>query len=264
MTLAALLLTSACRYDFSIVGGTDVDGAATDGAATDGAAADIDAAPTAGAVEFLSITGTGQPGPLDNIAVDVDPVEPGAAYIAAVVTRRDFEAVTAIDGLGLTWSPLIDGCGGSGGGLSVWFAESGAMPAPGLVTATLDGGVGGAAIAVVQYANVREVGTTTSLESANGGDCDGGAEFDSFQHTHTPQITGSIVLMALAHREDMYTATGDQQNRLALNYSNNPTMGIAIADTSPVIADQPVTLSGTFSGGNGVDEWTVAAIELTP
>jgi hypothetical protein len=185
-------------------------------------------------------------------------------YLAAVSYKPN-AVVTAVSGLGLTWTRVGAQCAGrSQTGIEVWRAQ-GAPSGNGLVTATMSTTVSSAVIAVTGYTGVDAVAPIASAESANtlgvDGLCSGGVDSASYSYTLSPVAPGMLVYSAAAMRGKLHTPGAGYQERAEVVASSGGSASSAAASDKVAAAGTSATVNGTFSG---TTDWAALAVALRP
>jgi hypothetical protein len=183
----------------------------------------------------------------------------GALYLAAI-SSKSFEDVTAVSGLGLTWSPVRAQCGGrSQTGVSVWQAR-GEPTGDDVVTATLASARSASVISVSRYSGAGALGNIASANS-NGpsGACEGGIDGEAYAFDLATSSTDSLVYVAAALRNKDHTPGAGYTERVELYAgSGGSTAGLATADG--VAGSAPIAnVQGFFSS---TVDYGVVALEI--
>lgn len=185
-------------------------------------------------------------------------------YLAAISTRPKVR-VTAVAGLGLTWTLVKRQCSGRNAtGVEVWRAQ-GTPSANGAVTATFASAPNNASLTVSRYSGVDTVNPISKAirRNSNGlnGGCNGGVDtsFYSFQmNTTAPQ---AVVYCVATMRNRAHTPGTGYTERVEIK------QGTASGAASLAVQDRrfntatAAKVNGTFSGS--VD-WAVIALEINP
>jgi hypothetical protein len=185
----------------------------------------------------------------------------GDLYLAAV-SSKGYESVSTVSGLGLSWTLVMEQCGGrSQTGISVWMARG--MPSgDGLVTATLTKVPQNAVITVTRYSGVYDDPFDTVISAnTNGlnGSCSNGSDLIQYMLDFNTTQGGSVIYGAVAIRNKTHTPGAGYTERIETTQGSGGSMvGVAIMDQTIPNAS-PVPLNGTFS--SEVD-WAVVGIEL--
>jgi hypothetical protein len=189
---------------------------------------------------------------------------PGHLYLAAV-SSKSYRAVTAVTGLGLTWTRVATQCAGRNQtGIELWWARGSATT--GTVTATLATAPNTALIVVSRYSGVAStdpIGLAVAGNS-NGinGACSNGTDGSAYSFNVTTTRNNSVIVGGVAIRSKTHTPGSGyiERGELVEGSSNSDMVTIAISDrTVPSITSLP--LNGTLSGA--VD-WAVIGVELRP
>jgi hypothetical protein len=189
---------------------------------------------------------------------------PGDLYLAAISYKPN-TTVTAMTGLGLTWTRLRAQCAGRGQtGIELWVAQ-GIPSGHDVVTAALAAVVEGAVIAVSRYSGVNASDPIGSFGSANsngvGGACWGGIDGPSYSYDLPSASAGSVVYGASATRHRTHAPGSGYHERTELvSGVDGSAAGLAASDR---IAGSTagVTVDGTLSGD---EDWAVLAAEIRP
>jgi uncharacterized repeat protein (TIGR02543 family) len=184
----------------------------------------------------------------------------GDLYLAAI-SSKSHEQVTAVSGLGLTWSPVRAQCGGrSQTGVSVWQAR-GQPTGDGAVTATLASAPDSAVISVSRYSSAGALRNVASFNS-NGlsGACTGGTDGSVYAFDLATTSSDSLVYLAAALRNKDHTPGAGYTERVELHAGSGggSTAGLAAAD-GVAGATPGITVQGSFS--SSVD-YGIVALEI--
>jgi hypothetical protein len=187
----------------------------------------------------------------------------GQLYVAAVATRP-YQPVTAMSGLGLTWTPVAAQCSGRfATGVDVWIAQG--PTAGGTVAATLAGSVSNVVIAVSAYAGAaapNPVGASARANS-NGvnGACSGGTDGTAYAIPLTTSVPNALIYSAATMRNKTHAPGAMYTERHDLRIgSGGDTVSVATQD-GVVLNAAPVIVDGSF---NITVDWAVIAIEIRP
>ena len=185
----------------------------------------------------------------------------GDLYLAAIAVKPNAR-VSAVSGLGLTWTPVGAQCSGRGQtGVAVWQAR-GQPSGDGVVTASLSSAALSAVIAVSRYVGVGEIDPQRSL-SANSrglaGACSGGRDGDAYAFALDGAAPDSLVVVAAAARgQDHVPGIGYQERVQIFTGGGGDVAGLSVADLR-VAAPGPAPVQGGFAAD--VD-WSVVALEI--
>jgi len=191
------------------------------------------------------------------------PVQSGNLVLAAVATKA-YVNVTAVTGLGLTWTRVRAQCGGrSQTGVEVWLGTG--SPSPGLVTASFASAPTSAALLVARYSGADPVTPLGAMVSANtqgvGGPCSGGVDTAAYAMSLQTTVNDAVVFQAVAMRSRILTPGSGYvlRNQFYAGPSGS-VAGLAVADR--VFASPgTVNVNGSFDGS--VD-WAVVGIVIRP
>lgn len=187
-------------------------------------------------------------------------------YVAFIATRSNVN-VTAVSGLGLTWSPLIEQCGGRGQQrIEMWYAY-GAGTA-GAVTAS-HAACNASIITALRYAGVDAGTPTDDKEGWNtlgqGGSCSGGTDNDDATGTTGFTVpTDGWIVVGVNSRNRTMIATAGWNTRLS-----GETAGTGGDITTLTVEDRNASgeASPTFGGANnlsGTADWCAALMDIHP
>ncbi|MDH3301751.1 MAG: choice-of-anchor D domain-containing protein [Acidimicrobiia bacterium] len=190
-------------------------------------------------------------------------VIPGRLYVATVASKS-YKPVTAVSGLGGTWTLAAAQCGArSQTGVSIFTSVD--ATTSGAVTAALDGSANNAVITVAQYSGVDLGDPVGAVNTANTvgetGPCTGGTDTASYSMPLTTTSSSSLVVGAIAVRNKTNTP-GDgwtEQVHITQGDSGGATAGLSIFDQHVALSG-PITVTGTTSN---IVDWALAAVELT-
>jgi hypothetical protein len=189
---------------------------------------------------------------------------PGHLYLAAV-SSKSYRAVTAVTGLGLTWTRVATQCAGRNQtGIELWWARGSATT--GTVTATLATAPNTALIVVSRYSGVASTNPVGLAVAGNSnginGACSNGIDSSAYSFNVTTTQNNSVIVGAATIRSKTHTPGSGyiERGELVQGSSSSDMVTIAISDrTVPSITSLP--LNGTLSGE--VD-WAVIGVELRP
>jgi len=186
----------------------------------------------------------------------------GHLYVAAI-TSKSSTLVTAVNGLGLTWTRVRNQCGARGQtGIEVWVGHG--TPNAGGVTATFQNAPTNAAILVARYSGADPANPIGHVVSGNtlgtNGVCSGGTDNGSFTFNLTTG-EGSLVFGAVASRSKTLTpgAGATKRSQIFQGADSGSMATVSIMDKTAVGASTVV--DGTF---NGSVDWAVAGVEILP
>ncbi len=185
-------------------------------------------------------------------------------YLAAIATTPPV-SVSAVSGLGLTWTLAKSQCSGQNQtGIEVWTAR-GSVTGDGMVMATFASTAIQAVISVSRYSGVAELSPLNSVISgnANGPDgiCNGGTDGSAYNFDITTSTTGAMVYGA---------ATMLNQNHIPGNgFTERSEIfdGVVGSVASVATQDREVTGAGTLSLAGtltSATDWAVVGFEITP
>jgi hypothetical protein len=185
----------------------------------------------------------------------------GQQYLAIVSTKHGTGAiaVTAVTGLGLTWTPVKAQCSGRGTtDVTVWSAN-GSPSATGPVTATLDQTVDAAVIAVARYAGVT-VGASTSDNTVGvAGGCLGGGDTVPYAISLTTTASASFAFVAVAIRNESNTAILPFHEQFELGQDTGGTRAAVAGEDAFVGSPTTIVANGMLGTSN---DWAAVAVEL--
>jgi hypothetical protein len=187
----------------------------------------------------------------------------GHLYLAAISTTS-YRTVSAVTGLGVTWTRVAAQCGGRNRtGIELWWAQGTATT--GSVTATLVSAPDAAEIAVARYSGVAATNPVSPLVAGNtngvNGSCSGGNDETAYSFGVTTTASQAVALGAVAIRYRTHTPGSGYTERAEVAIgSGGGVAAIALVDQSVPVASS-LLLNGSFDGD--VD-WAVIGIELRP
>lgn len=187
----------------------------------------------------------------------------GHLYLAAI-SSTSYRTVSAVTGLGVTWTRVAAQCGGrSRTGIELWWAQGAATT--GSVTATLESASDAAEIAVARYSGVAATNPVSPLVAANtngvNGSCSGGSDQTTYSLGVTTTASQAVALGVVAIRYRTHTPGSGYTERAEVAIgSGGSVAGIALVDRSVPVASS-LLLNGSFDGD--VD-WAVIGVELRP
>jgi hypothetical protein len=185
----------------------------------------------------------------------------GDLYLAAVSTKSHVN-VTAVSGLGLTWTPVVSRCGArSQTGVAVWKAQ-GNPTGTGTVQATLASAPSSAVIVVSRYSGAGSMGSTTSANTLGvQGACTGGTDNTSYSFNVTTGANEAVVFTAAAMRSRTHTPSAAYTERAEVRTGTGGNdSSVAVSDRK-IVTPSVSTVSGSFSG---TIDWAVAVVEIQP
>ncbi|MCK6622862.1 MAG: T9SS type A sorting domain-containing protein [Calditrichaceae bacterium] len=187
----------------------------------------------------------------------------GDLYLAAISTRPR-ASVSAVSGLGLSWTRLAAQCAGRNlTGVEIWMAQ-GNPGGNGAVTAVLSNAAA-VVLAVSRYSGVDATAPVGNLISGNtvglNGPCSGGSDNSAYALNLPVSVSGAMVYSAVAIRNRTHTPGAGYSERIEI-FANNGfnRVGIAVQDQS-IAGPGNILVNGTFSGS--VD-WAVIGLEIKP
>ncbi|MFQ5627148.1 MAG: T9SS type A sorting domain-containing protein, partial [bacterium] len=186
-------------------------------------------------------------------------------YLAAVSSspKRD---VTAVSGMGLTWTQLSEQCSGNGqNGVETWWAQ-GQPNSDGTVTAIFSASTNNAVIAVSRYGNVDPMDPIGDIVSANPngvqGDCTSGALTGGFSFDLTATETGAVAYGAIALQTEMVTSgQGYTQRAQVAGGTNDPDARLVVQDRTVPNAST-ISVTGEFS--SQFVDWAAIGMVIRP
>lgn len=186
----------------------------------------------------------------------------GDLYLAAV-SYKPARSVSAVSGLGLTWTRVDEQCSGRRQtGVSVWQAQ-GNPSGSGSVTATLDSAPFSAVIAVSRYTGVNPTAPIGGVASGNTngaeGGCSGGTDNTAYTIDLPVAASGSIAYGAVALRHRRHApGVGYTETAEISAGSGGNAAGAALQERLvPSAATTPV--NGSFSSSL---DWAVIGVEI--
>jgi VCBS repeat-containing protein len=188
----------------------------------------------------------------------------GHVYLAAVSTKSP-RAVTAVTGLGLTWTRVAAQCGGRNQtAVEVWWAQGNATS--GAVTATLASAPSNAVIAVARYSGASVVTPVALLVGGNSngvnGACANGTDSAAYSFNLTTTQPNALVIGAIASRNHTHTPGAGYTERIEAlqGTSSGSAVRITLVDRGV-----PSPLSLLFNGTLArTTDWAVLAVQLQP
>ncbi len=185
----------------------------------------------------------------------------GDLYLAAIAVKPS-AGVTAVAGLGLTWTPVRSQCSGRGQTrVAIWQAR-GQPSGDGVVTATLSSTALNGVIAVSRYVGVGAIDPLRSLAANSrglAGACSAGRDGDAYAFALGAAAPDSLVVAAAAARQhDHVPGPGYQERVQIFAGSAGDVAGLSVADlrlTAPG--------SAPVHGGFAADvDWALVALEI--
>jgi cytochrome c peroxidase len=216
--------------------------------------------------------GSGGPLILSEVAsgatVESDSISTSAALTAtandlyiATISTNPHRSVVSVTGLGLSWSPLVEQCGGrSATGLAVWVAQGDAI-ADEAVTSQFSETVRSAALAVVRYEDAP-IDAIDQLLAANSngtsGACSGGTDELDWSLPIATGAPASTTFVAVARGHRSHVPSGFDEITNISAGTGGDTTGLVVGDQ---VFEFPTTanLGGSFSGPT---DWAAIVIEL--
>jgi hypothetical protein len=187
----------------------------------------------------------------------------GHLYLAAI-SSKTHRTVTAVTGLGLTWTRVAAQCAGRNQtGLELWWAQGAATTGP--VTATLASAPANALIAVARYSGVSATGPVAPLVAGNtngvSGACANGTDSAAYSFNVTTSHSNAVVFGAVAMRTKTNTPGAGYTERAEMaEGSGGDMVTVAFVDQS-VPTPTSLLLNGTL---NGAVDWAVIGVQLRP
>jgi len=187
----------------------------------------------------------------------------GNLYLAAIAFKPN-ATVTAVSGLGLTWTRLAAQCAGRNAtGVEIWMAR-GTPAGSGTVTAVISR-TAAVVLAVSRYSGVDETAPIGNLISGNtvglNGPCSGGVDNAAYAFDLPVSVSGALVYSAAAMRNRAHTPGAGYTERIEISANTGGNMaGMAVQDQS-IAAPGTVLVNGTFSAK--VD-WAMIGLEIKP
>jgi hypothetical protein len=219
--------------------------------------------PPPGEGPVLEQTVTGTSSSASSVATSA-PLSGGSAqlYLAAVAFKSH-TAVTGVSGLGLSWSPVRQQCGGRSQTGIALFQARGSPGSGGIVTANLAEPASNAVIAVTRYSGTSGSGTIGNVVSANtngsSGACSGGVDSTAYAVDLATGAANSLVFVAAAIRSKDHTP-GAGFGEIVETYagSGGSTAGVSLAERVVASAGN-VGVNGSF---DATVDWAVVAAEI--
>ncbi len=185
-------------------------------------------------------------------------------YLAAISTRPKAQ-VTAVSGLGLTWSLVKKQCSGRNAiALEVWRAQ-GAPDTNGAVTATFASAPNNAAITVSRYSGVdtsAAIGKSMRGNSVGvNGSCTGGTDSSFYSFNMMTSQAGVMLYCAAAMRNRTHTPGAGYAERIEIKQGASSGAASIAAQDRRINEVSSAPIKGSFSGN--VD-WAVVALEIKP
>ena len=180
----------------------------------------------------------------------------------AAITMKPYTQITAVTGLGLTWTEIRTQCAARNQtGVSVWMAQG--TPASGIVTATLASAPNNAAIVVSRYAGANPDAPIGNIVSGNtngeSGTCGSGSDGPAYSFPITASVDKAMVFGAAVMRNKTHTPGSNFTERQEfVQGGGGSAASIAVMD-STIESASTVDFNGTFS--SGVD-WAVVGVEI--
>jgi hypothetical protein len=187
----------------------------------------------------------------------------GHLYLAAI-SAKTHRQVTAVSGLGLTWTRVAAQCAGRNQtGLELWWAQGAATT--GIVTATLASAPANALIAVARYSGVSATNPVAPLVTGNtngvNGACANGVDSAVYSFNGTTTQSNALVVGVVAMRTKTNTPGAGYTEQAEMTQNSGANMvSIALVDRA-VATPTTLPLNGTLSGA--VD-WAVVGVQLRP
>ncbi len=184
----------------------------------------------------------------------------GDLYLAAVASKS-LRSVTAVTGLGLTWTRVRAQCSGrSQTGVEIWSARG--NPTPGVVTATLASSAESSVILVARYAGSDATTPVGNIVSGNSngtsGACGNGIDIGSFSFPLTTQ--GGVAFGVTAQRSHFLTPGSGWSQRTDARMGTGGSAASLTAVERATTAGT-TTFDGTFTTST---DWAAAAVEIRP
>lgn len=186
-------------------------------------------------------------------------------YIAAVSTTQ-YKPAQSVTGLNLTWTKVIDQCGGRNQtGVSLWYAF-GSASAAGPVTATFTQAPGSAAITVSRYSGVNSIFPVEGIAGANtlgqNGACSGGVDNSSVNLQLSASQPDSVLITATASRAKTVSVADPDYQLITSLVAGSSGSTTTLTDfmrtlTLPGTDQVTQTLSGT-------SDWSIAGLTINP
>jgi uncharacterized repeat protein (TIGR02543 family) len=185
-------------------------------------------------------------------------------YLAAISTRPRVQ-VTAVSGLGLSWTLVKSQCSGRGlTGVELWMAQ-GTPTSNSAIAATLASAPDNAVIAVSRYSGANTAAPLGSVISGNthglDGVCSLGTDAISYSFDLATSTNGTMVYGAVALRSGDYTpGTGYTERADLVQGSGGNSAALAVQDKS-VASASTVAVNGSFHDNR---DYAVVAVEIQP
>lgn len=188
----------------------------------------------------------------------------GHLYLATISTKSGRGRVTAISGMGLTWTLLRAQCAGRHQTRAEIWIGQGSPTESGSVRAELSDPRTNAIIAVSRYSGVDLSQPIGHIVSANtngeDGSCSDGDDGDQYSLNLPISAEGAMAFVGVAKRQRLHFPGEGLTQRLEFQYgSSGEAAGLVLMDLG--VNSTSVAVSGSFD--NEVD-WAVIVLELLP
>jgi hypothetical protein len=188
----------------------------------------------------------------------------GHLYLAAVSSKGP-RVVTAMTGLGLTWTRLTPQCSGRNQtGVELWWARGAATT--GAVTATLASAPSNAVIAVARYSGVAATNPVAVLVGGNtngvNGACANGIDSAAYSFNVTTSQSNVLVFGAVASRNHTHTPGAGYTERVEALQGTSSGDAVRISFVERAVPGaSSLPLNGTLAS---TTDWAVIAVVLRP
>jgi hypothetical protein len=197
--------------------------------------------------------------------------EAGDLYVA-VVSVKPALPVTGITGLGATWTPIREQCGGRDTARLAMFWARTAAAATGTVTASLNNGtlfLGAAVLSVHRYSGTDPAAPVgnASWANVNGHDespaCTGGVDTQTYAWRSLDTTAAGALVLVGTHTARYTHSPGpgftEREDRQSGNTADSA--GLAVEERLIDLPSSDVRITGSYSGS---PDWSAIAVELRP
>jgi hypothetical protein len=188
----------------------------------------------------------------------------GHLYLAAVSSKSP-RVVTAMTGLGLTWTRLVAQCAGRNQtGVEVWWARGAATT--GTVTATLASAASNAVIAVARYSGVAVTNPVAVLVAGNtngvNGACASGTDSNAYAFNVTTTQSNVLMFGAVASRNKAHTPGAGYTERVEALQGTSSGDAVRVSFVERAVPGaSTLPFNGTLSS---TTDWAVVGVVLRP
>lgn len=182
-------------------------------------------------------------------------------YVLSVAVTTS-APVTSVNGLGLSWSEVVDQCTARGGsGIQIWRAVGNSSG--GTVTVQLGNAPANATAIVSSYSGVNSnnpIGNVVALNTeGTNGSCSGGVDNDSYTTSISADANTVVYSAASIRLRDHTNGDGFVERIEVHTGSGGETTGLAVQDQTITSADSGVDVSGSLSSDIN---WAVGVLEI--